>query len=180
MKDITAFAITFVGGLIPETLLSYFVMKLSGEGWSVFWLTYFAIQAFYLIVWFFRSIVNWVLYRIFWKKSLVKGIYESLIGSRYPNEGYYLSSSGDVETFFEDITYEPQLSVETRIHAASLCTRFNVLHELGNIQGMYRLRKVAFEALSKYFNGKDCRINPQHIVDFNSIETAEDIVNAMK
>lgn len=180
MKEISAFAITFVGGLIPEMLLSYFVMRLMGEGWSVFWFTYIAIQLFYLIVWLFRSIVSWVFYKFIWKTPLVESIYESLIERQYPNKGYCICDSGDVETFFEEMVFEPQLNIETRIHAASLSTRFNVLREFGNIQGLFRLQKATFIALKKYFNGEDSRIKAQIVVNFSSIETAEDIVNAMK
>lgn len=167
MKHIAAFVISSVGGIIPELTLSYIAMELTGEGWLVFLLTYVAIQLFYLLVWFFRSLVNWFFFRVFWKKQLVEGIYEELVKRRYPNQGYFIYNTGDVEAFFEEITFESRLHTETRIHAASLCTRFNVLRELGNFQGIFRLREVAFEALNKYFKKKDGQIDSQRIVDFS-------------
>jgi hypothetical protein len=38
---------------------------------------------------------------------------------------------------------------------------------------------VAFEALNKYFRKKDEQIDPQRVVDFSSVETAEDVINAV-
>ncbi len=141
MKDITGFIIAFVGGLIPELTLAYIVMKLTDEGWSIFLLTYIAIQLFYLIVWFFRSIVNTLFFRAFFKRQMVKGIYETLIKHRYPIGDYVIYDKADVERYFEDIAYEPQLQAETRIHAGSICTRFNLLREMGKYQGFLRIRK---------------------------------------
>jgi hypothetical protein len=165
MKDITGFIIAFVGGLIPELTLSYIVMKLTDEGWSVFWLTYIAIQLFYLIVWFFRSIVNTLFFRVFWKRQMVKDLYEQLINYRYPIEGYFIYDKADVVRYFEDIAFEPRLQAETRINAGGIYTGFDIMRSVGNFQALFRVRKVAFEAVKEYFMEKDARINPQRVVD---------------
>jgi hypothetical protein len=111
-KEITSYVITFVGGLIPELTLAYIIMRITDEGWWMFWLTYLAIQLFYLIVWFFRSIVNTLFFRAFFKRQMVKSIYESLVKRQYPSQGYYMGNTGDVETFFEKISLEPQFQTE--------------------------------------------------------------------
>lgn len=176
MKGITEFIIAFVGGLIPELTLCYIVMKLTGEGWSIFVITYIAILLFYLIVWFFRSIVGWISFIVYHKKQMVKGIYEELINHRYPIENYNVYDKAYIREYFEDIVYEPQLQAETRIHAGSVCTQFNVLLDMGKIQGFFRVRKATFEALNKYFSAKDPRIDPQNPIDFSKIKNAKDIV----
>jgi len=62
-----------------------------------------------------------------------------------------------------------QHHVETRINAASYAAHFSLLRELGNFQGLFRLRKAAFEALKKYFNEKDERIVPQRAMKSSTI-----------
>lgn len=172
MKDITTYIIAFVGGLIPELTLSYIVMKFMDEGWWVFWVTYIAIQVFYLIVWFFRSIANTLFFRAFLKRQMAKDFYETLIKHRYPIGDYDKVRYLGVERYFEDIVYEPQLQAATRINAAAFCTRLNVLRELGNYQGFLRVRKAAFEAVKKYFMEKDEHIDPQRVNDLRTIKTA--------
>jgi len=172
--------ITFVGGLIPELTLSYIVMKLTDEGWSIFLLTYMAIQLFYLIVWFFRSIVKTVVFRAFSKREWVKEYYETLIKYRYPIEGYSIYNKADVERYFGDITNDPRLQAETRINASIIWNGFDLLREMGKYQHFLRLRKVAFEAVKEYFMEKDARINPQHVVHPSKIETAEDVIRDFK
>lgn len=180
MKEIKGYFIVFVGGLIPELTLAYIVIRLTNEGWWVFWLTYIAIQVFYLIVWFFRSIVNSLLFRVYFKRQMIKDIFEGLVKWRYPIEDYVIYDKAVVERYFEDIVYEPQIQAETRINAGAVCTRLNVLRELGNYQGFLRVRKAAFEAVKNYFMKKDERIDPQRVVNFSTIKSTEELSSAMR
>jgi hypothetical protein len=167
--------ITFVGGLIPELTLSYIIMKIVDGDWSIFLLTYIAIQLFYLIIWFFRSIVNTVYFRAFSKRQMVKDFYELLIKYRYPIEGYFIYDKADVVRYFEDIAFEPRLKAETRINAGVIYGGFDILRVMGEYQVLFRVRKAALEAVKKYFMEKDARIDPQRIVDPSTIKTAEDL-----
>lgn len=103
MNGITKVIIHILGGFIPELSLAYIVMKLVGGDWLVFLITYIAIQMFYLIVWLFRSLVNWLFYTVLWRKQLIEGIYKNLTLRQYPNKGYYLSYPFDAETYFLEI-----------------------------------------------------------------------------
>lgn len=150
MKNFTAFLISFVCGLIPEVFIAYVVMKLTDEGWSIFWITYIGIQVFHLIIWFFRSLVTWVFYNIFWKKEIVNGLYSCLNKYQYRTPLYVLNCGHDAEVYFEDTVYDPEIDPETRIHAGSVLTRITFLRELGHIQGLYRFRKAALHALRKF------------------------------
>ena len=92
---------------------------------------------------------------------------------------YVIYDKADVERYFEEIAFEPQLHTDTRIHAGSICTRFNMLREMGKYQGFLRIRNVAFEAVKKYFMEKDSRINPQHVVNISNMETADDLAKVL-
>ena len=159
MKTASNLAINFFAGLIPEVALSYFLMQLFNEGWSFFWLVYIGIQGFYFIVWIFRSLISWLLYKLIGKKQLIEKFYETLVSREYPDPHTYYS--GDAMNYFEEVVYEPDGKIETRINAATLMTEHQTLKGVGQLQFAYRIERAAREAIQMYmrknFSGTDGR-----------------------
>jgi hypothetical protein len=70
---------SFVLGLIPELLISYFLMKFVSGGWIAFGAIYLGIQGIHLLKSAYVIIARSIMFRLKLKSEMTGGIYSDLV-----------------------------------------------------------------------------------------------------
>ncbi len=142
--------INFGIGLLPELGVAYLLMKLFNEGWDIYWIIFFSIQAFYFIRWLLRTVISKLMFETVYKSKFINSYYEKLVQNRFPDpfEIYH----EDIENYFEEIVCNESIKAETRISAASMLTSLRQWQDGGQIQVFLRMRKCAKLAVKKYMS----------------------------
>ena len=116
---------------------------------------------------------------------MIESTYSSLVEHQYPNPRKYGTTIIASKDYFFDVMMDDELEMKTRLDAAQT---YGVASSLVSALGFLaatRADKVFIKAIDKYhrtkFSGKDgdFEIDPNK-VDFSNIETADDVINAMK
>lgn len=143
---------TIILSFIPDSIIAYVIMILLYEqSWKFFIYIFLALQLFYLIRWFFQSIIGWINFKIN-KSLLINEIYKTLKENKFPEPGKYNFNEKFPESYYHAVLNDTNLSEEIRMITQATDTEIKTMRNLGVLQSLFRLLKAHTEGIQKYQN----------------------------
>jgi len=154
-KTSKKYAITFVVALIPEVGFLWLIARALDMS---IWYVWIGIQIIKIVLWLFRSAIEYALFHLLWKNDMIDSISSSLALYNYPNPTKYIQTAL-AQDFFYDVMTDDELEIKTRLDAAqthSLLANSTITE--GFLRSL-RTDKVFTEGIRKYhkikFSGTD-------------------------
>lgn len=147
-KETVDWIIMFLSAMIPQPFLSYIVMKVLDEGWTIFWYTILAINVFQFILWSANTLVSTVIFKLYSKRRLVETVYADLVRLKFPTDDFF-TGPADPDIYYYDVAINDLIPANIRMKAVAYYNEICSIH-IG-LLGKLRFKKVHGEALSKYF-----------------------------
>jgi hypothetical protein len=146
-KETVDWVVMLLTAIIPQPFISFIVMKLLHEGWSVFWYTILAINTFQLVMWLTNTLVTTIMFRLYSRRRLSDMVYNELVRLKFPTGDYPGLNVADV--YYHEIACDSDIPCNIRMKAAAFYNEMKTTNS-GIIASM-RLQKVHDEAIIKYF-----------------------------
>jgi hypothetical protein len=146
--------IAFAGTIVSQIIIACIYMNYISQSGASFISSLVIVIVIQLLVWTLYSIVSWVNYLIFLRKSLIDHYWHVFIARKFPR---ILKSNGDtVEPleYFETILSNDIFDDRLKIAACTMHTEIMVLDKTNNFQEKRRLYLALKSAIAKYSRSK--------------------------
>lgn len=151
-KETVDFVIVILVSLIPPVIIAGVAAIIIDEGWKYFWWGIAVINIFYFVMWLSRTVVNLVLYKIYFHKRAVEKIFNGLEKDEFPAlpEGSFPIDDMTSEDVYLEYMACDSLPCNVRIKSAIYWFEYSSLKSKGSLLNMWSLNKAHRAALRKY------------------------------